>query len=60
MLNRIFLVMAQAAGLGAAIMDPLDDELMNAVISAELLLGKAIYCDGFLEAHRMRTLASNS
>ena len=60
LINRIFLVMAQAAGLTAAILDPLDEELMNALITAEILLGKAIYCDGFLEAYRMRSQAGKS
>lgn len=54
MINRTYLVMALAAGLDAAIVDPLDEELMDAMIAAELLQGKAIYCDGFLEAYRMR------
>jgi 5-methyltetrahydrofolate corrinoid/iron sulfur protein methyltransferase len=60
MINRTYLVMALASGLDAAIVDPLDEDLMNAVITAELLLGKAIYCDGFLEAHRMRSKAAGA
>jgi len=52
LVNRTFLVMAVAAGLDAAILDPLDKELMDAMITAELILNKHIYCDSFLEAGR--------
>ncbi len=52
LLNRTYLVMALAQGLDAAIMDPLDDALMDAMIAAELLLNKHIYCDSFLKAYR--------
>ncbi|MGB2705527.1 MAG: dihydropteroate synthase [Candidatus Omnitrophota bacterium] len=52
LINRIFLVMAVANGLTAAIMDPLDKDLMDAAITAELVLNKNIYCDSFLEAYR--------
>jgi 5-methyltetrahydrofolate corrinoid/iron sulfur protein methyltransferase len=48
LINRIYLVMAMAAGLDAAIVDPMDRELMEAAITAELLLNKTIYCDSFL------------
>ncbi len=54
LINRIFLTMAIAEGLDSAIADPLDDDLMNAVITAELLLNKHIYCDSFLDAYRKR------
>ena len=50
LINRTYLVMAMANGLSAAIVDPLDKELMNAVATAELLLNKNIYCDSYLEA----------
>jgi 5-methyltetrahydrofolate corrinoid/iron sulfur protein methyltransferase len=44
--------MAIAHGLDAAVMDPLDTEMMDAMITAELLLNKNLYCDSFLEAYR--------
>ncbi|MEW6008416.1 MAG: dihydropteroate synthase [Candidatus Omnitrophota bacterium] len=53
-INRIFLTMATAYGLDAAIVDPLDKDLMDAVITAELLLNKNIYCDSFLSAYRKK------
>ncbi len=52
LLNRTFLVMAVACGLEGAILDPLDKEMMDAVIAAELLLNKHIYCASYLDAYR--------
>lgn len=54
LLDRTFLVMALANGLTAAILDPLDVELMDAMITAELILNKNVYCDSFLEAYRKK------
>lgn len=54
LVNRTFLVMAVANGLSAAILDPLDKELVDAMITAELILNKHIYCDSFLDAYRKR------
>lgn len=54
LINRTFLTMATAFGLDAAILDPLDKDLMDAVITAELLLNKQIYCDSYLEAYRKK------
>ena len=53
-INRTYLVMAIANGLSAAILDPLDKDLMDAATTAELILNKSIYCDSFLEAHKKR------
>jgi len=54
LINRTYLVMAIGSGLSAAILDPLDRELMDAMIAAELLTNKNIYCDSFLDAYRKR------
>jgi 5-methyltetrahydrofolate corrinoid/iron sulfur protein methyltransferase len=54
LLNRTFLVMAATFGLDAAILDPLDKALIDALASAELFLNKQIYCDAYLEAFRKR------
>jgi 5-methyltetrahydrofolate corrinoid/iron sulfur protein methyltransferase len=54
LINRTFLVMAVASGLSAAILDPLDKELMDAMITAELILNKNIYCDSYLDAYRKK------
>jgi 5-methyltetrahydrofolate corrinoid/iron sulfur protein methyltransferase len=52
LINRTYLVMALCAGLDAAIVDVLDAELMDAMITAELLMNRAVYCDDFLRAYR--------
>jgi 5-methyltetrahydrofolate corrinoid/iron sulfur protein methyltransferase len=52
LINRTYLVMCAAAGLDAAIMDVLDTELMDAMITSELLLNRAVYADDFLKAYR--------
>ncbi|MFH0947861.1 MAG: hypothetical protein V1833_02545 [Elusimicrobiota bacterium] len=54
LVDRTFLVMALEAGLDAAILNPLDKELMNSMITTELLLGKQLYCDSYLEAYRKK------
>ena len=54
LINRTFLTMAIANGLTSAILDPLDKELMDAMITAELVLNKNIYCDSFLDAYRKK------
>jgi 5-methyltetrahydrofolate corrinoid/iron sulfur protein methyltransferase len=46
--------MAIASGLDAAILDPKDSDLMDAAITAELILNKQIYCDSYLEAYRRK------
>ena len=51
LINRIFLVMAIEAGLDAAICDATDEELLNATITAELILNKQIYSDSFIKAY---------
>jgi len=54
LVNRAFLAMAIAMGLDAAILDPLDTELMDTLIAAEVLMNRAIYSDSFLKAYRQR------
>lgn len=51
LINRTFLVMAIAAGMDASIHDPLDEVLMNEMITAELLMNKTIYSDSYLKAY---------
>ena len=38
--------------MDASIHDPLDEELTNAMVTAELLLNKSIYSDSYLKAYR--------
>lgn len=54
LINRTFLTMAIANGLTSAILDPLDRDLMDALITAELVLNRNIYCDSFLDAYRKK------
>jgi 5-methyltetrahydrofolate corrinoid/iron sulfur protein methyltransferase len=54
LINRTFLVMAISYGLDAAILDPQDKDLMDAAITAELILNKQIYCNSYLEAYRKK------
>jgi len=54
LINRTFLTMAIANGLDAAIMDATDKELMDSVITSELLMEKQLYCDSYLEAYRKK------
>jgi 5-methyltetrahydrofolate corrinoid/iron sulfur protein methyltransferase len=54
LLDRTFLTMAIANGLTAAILDPLDRELMDAMIAAEIIMNRSIYCESFLEAYRRK------
>ena len=54
LINRAYLAMALAFGMDAAILDPLDSDLVDMAITADLLTGKTIYCDSFLTAERQR------
>ncbi len=54
LINRTFLAMAVAYGLDAAILNPLDSDLMDSLITAELLGNKQIYCDLYLDAYRKK------
>jgi 5-methyltetrahydrofolate corrinoid/iron sulfur protein methyltransferase len=51
LINRIFLAMAIPHGLDSAIVDVLDEELMNVVATAEMLMNKQIYSDSFLKVY---------
>ncbi|MBU0548467.1 MAG: dihydropteroate synthase [Candidatus Omnitrophica bacterium] len=54
LINRTFLTMAVAYGLDSAILDPKDKELMDTLITAELIINKNIYCDSYLDAYRKK------
>lgn len=51
LLNRIYASMAIGAGLNALLMDALDQDLMNAVITAEVLMERQLYCDDYISAY---------
>ncbi|ACL19880.1 dihydropteroate synthase DHPS [Desulfitobacterium hafniense DCB-2] len=50
--NQNFLTLAVFAGMNSAIMDPLDRDLMAALLAAEALLGQDQYCRKFANAYR--------
>lgn len=52
LINRTFLAMAISHGADSAIVNVLDDVLVNAVATAEMLMNKQIYSDSFLKAYR--------
>jgi len=52
LINRTFLAMAVSHGCDSAIVDVLDDALVDAVAAAEMLMNKQIYSDSFLKAYR--------
>jgi 5-methyltetrahydrofolate--homocysteine methyltransferase len=54
LLNRTFLILALKVGLDAAILDPLDKEIMAALFSTEALLGKDPSLKNYLAAIRSR------
>ena len=54
LINRTFLAMAIANGLDAAILDVTDKELMDSLITAELLMEKQLYCGSYLEAYKKK------
>ena len=51
LINRIFLAMAVSRGLDSAIVDVLDNDLMNVLATAEMLMDKQIYSDSFLKVY---------
>lgn len=53
-LNAAFLHMAVSVGLDAAIMDPLDQQMMTAVRTAEVLVGKDRHCRRYTRAFRKK------
>jgi len=52
LINRAFLVLLMGVGLDAAILNPLDKELMATIKATELLLNRDEYCMGYLKAYR--------
>jgi len=49
LINRTYLAMAMALGLDAAILDPLDQDLMDALRTAGILLNQEIYAESYLQ-----------
>lgn len=54
LVNRTFLTLALAEGLDAAILDPLDKDLMDTLVASEALLGRDESLKGFLRHARAK------
>ncbi len=52
LLNQTFMAMAMAAGVDAAIINPLDQRLMNIIKAADAILGNDEYCMNYITAYR--------
>jgi 5-methyltetrahydrofolate--homocysteine methyltransferase len=52
LINQAFLAQALAAGLEAAIIDPLDQGLTNMLFATELVLGRDRYCRSYTRAFK--------
>ncbi len=52
LINQAFLAQALAAGLDAAIIDPLDQGLINMLYASELVLGRDRFCRNYTRAFR--------
>ena len=52
LINRAFLTLALDAGLDSAIMDPTDRALYEALLAAEVVLGRDRYCLNYTNAYR--------
>ena len=51
-INRTFLILAMAAGLDSAIVDPMDRELQAALVTAQMILGQDRHCLNYTRAYR--------
>lgn len=52
LINRVFAAMMIANGLDAVILDVMDEELVNTMLTAELVMNQSIYADSYIEAFR--------
>ena len=56
LLNRAFLTLCVGYGLDAAIIDPLDRELMSILFASEALMGRDEFCMNYIAAYRQGRL----
>ncbi|MDD2220472.1 MAG: dihydropteroate synthase [Clostridia bacterium] len=52
LLNRLFLVQLVSRGMDTFILNPLDKEIMGALIATRTICGEDAYCGKYLKAHR--------
>ena len=51
-INSVYLSLARARGIDAALIDPLDKNVMSALFASEALLGSDLYCKNYIKAFR--------
>lgn len=52
LINRIYCSMMISHGLDSVILDVMDEDLVNSILTAELIMNRSIYADSFIEAFR--------
>ncbi len=52
LINRTFATMLVANGLDAVICDVMDEDLVNTMLTAELVMNRSIYADSYIDAFR--------
>ncbi len=57
-INRTFVSLMMAAGMDSAIIDPLDEKIMAAIKTSDMLLGNDDFCGIFLKGVRAGTILS--
>ena len=55
-MNQLFMVMAVSHGLDAAIVNPLDLQMMTNITADEALMGEDPYCMNYIKAFREQRL----
>ena len=55
-INRNFLTLCISYGLSAVILDPTDKQLMTALLTTEMLVGRDEYCQNYIEAYQNNRL----
>ncbi len=58
-INQAFVVLAIAAGMDSAILDPQDRKLRSIIYAAELVLGRDRYCMNYTRAYRAGKIGGN-
>lgn len=52
LLNRIFTILTMASGMDAYVLNPLDRQMMGAIVASQALMGCDAYCLKYIKAHR--------
>ncbi len=55
-INRYFLTLCISYGLTAVILDPTDKQLMTALLTTEMLVGRDEYCQNYIDAYQNNRL----